>query len=175
MVSTCAADGVCGGDLSSFDAEPNNVIASAQDVGIADGDFPSGTLKANIVGTDTDVFRWGMTFTNNGLLFSPKARVTFGAATQYELCVYARCGQVAASSFAPAVLCLGSGESASELDGNTRGCCRRTEEGVSTPLSLTATCAGTVVQGFGYARVRALSEVDGASCGGYSFDWGTAD
>jgi len=175
MVSSCGSDGSCSGELSDIDKEPNDSLDTAQDVGIvAAGGFPSGTVQANIVGNDLDTFRWGMTFTNGGLAFSPSARVAFAAATGYELCIYARCGQVSTSSFAPVVVCQSLSFS-SDLDNHTRGCCKAFDGGVTARVSMAATCAGTVVQGFGYARVRSFDDADAANCGGYSLEWGVGD
>jgi len=172
MSSACNLSGTCEGAPSDVDDEPNDGSATAQDVGIASVEgFPDGGVQGNIVSDDLDVFRWGMTFTNNGSFLLPKATVRFDSATKVELCLFARCGQVIGSFFSPIVLC--GDDRAAGLDDKTPGCCAVFDADVEPQMALSATCIGGVVQGFAYARVSTVGAPNETTCGGYKLFWGT--
>lgn len=174
--SACTADGQCVGAVDDVDAEPNDFLANAQDVGIVDMAevLPSGSVTANLVGDDRDLFRWGMTLSNLGLFFEPKVNVVADGPTALEVCVYARCGQSAQAASKPTVTCASSFDRA-QLDDSIQGCCVDVAAGDELTMILPASCAGATVQGFGYASVQPKGEVDAASCGGYLLMWGATD
>lgn len=168
-VSTCQADGRCVGNVASIDVEPNDTLTNARDVGVADGgDFPEGEFPGNLrTRDDVDVFRWGMPFEVDGLVFSPRAAIT--TTMPVELCVFATCGQSSQAAFAPQLTCPAN-TSKEFLDELTPGCCKSVGDGQGT-VQLEAVCI-SVTAGFGYARVQAAGELDAAACGGYELKWG---
>ena len=175
-VSACNADGLCVGAPDAIDDEPNDDLGTAQDVGVADAldGFPSGVVPANLVDGDRDVFRWGMTYTNLGLLFEPPVRVELEGATAIELCLYARCGQSSQVNIKPTVSCASQFDRA-QLDDDTPGCCADIQAGEEATMILSATCTGSVVQGFAYASVQPKAGVDAATCGSYVLSWGATE
>jgi len=173
--STCDVTGTCSAQPTSIDEEPNGSALTAQDIGVAtSGEFSETAVRGNIIGADLDVFRWGMVMLNTGAISAPRAEVRFDVPVGVELCLYARCGQMIGSSFAPTVQC--GQMQGSALDDKTPGCCAVFEPGAEVSLELSSICAGqALVQGFGFASVRTVGEPDATTCGGYSLAWGATD
>lgn len=167
----CDAAGSCGGEVRQLDSEPNETLASAQDVGAVGSTlFPAGAVDATLIEGDVDLFVWGMTYSNVTVFFEPRVDLELDGVGAVELCLYARCGQTLQAFEAPSLSCE-DGTKADALDGKTLGCCRDVTT-TEASMTLPAACLPGLTHGFAYALVRAHGAVDAASCGRYALEWG---
>lgn len=174
---TCSAGGTCGGRKFNRDTEPNNDAEHTQVVAAENvTEFPAGDFDADLNPlTDVDWFSWAQPINTPDGVYSPKASISNDTDQGLQLCVYAMCGQTS-SVFAQPVVTCSEGTSA-RVVGKRAGCCVSVPANAGGALTVTPTCVGALVHGFGYASVELGANVDagvGAQCGGYHLEWGAA-